>query len=146
VATPDLTHTISAGIITGNTYRFRVRAENEAGFGPYSYENSVIAGRVPDAPSVFNLISSNPTTINFEWTAPYDGGSDITYYKVYWDDARETATFSLLAFTLGPDTNFIINTGLTTGLFYQFKVIAVNAVGDSLISDSFSYIAADVPV
>jgi hypothetical protein len=64
---------------------------------------------------------------------------------VFWDDARGTSTFSLLAFTVGPDTNFVINSGLTTGLFYQFKVMAVNAVGESELSDSFSYIAADVP-
>jgi fibronectin type III domain-containing protein 3 len=118
VATASLSYSITSGLVTGDTYRFRVKALNEAGYGPYSYENSVVAATVPDVPSEFSLLASSPTTINFEWTAPYDGGSPITYYKVYWDDARETAVFSLLAFTVGPDTNFIINSGLTTGLFY----------------------------
>jgi hypothetical protein len=49
---------------------------------------------------------------------PYNGGSTITFYKLYWDAGSGLASFSLLAFTVGPDTNFIMNSGLTTGEFY----------------------------
>lgn len=39
----------------------------------------------------------------------------------------------------------MLNSGLTTGVFYQFKVVAVNDVGDSEMSESHRYIAAAMP-
>jgi hypothetical protein len=102
--TTDSKFTKNTGLITGSVYKFRVRAENEAGAGRYSYVNTVIAARVPTTPSAFTLLDSTPTTIDFGWVEPYNGGSQITYYKIYWDAGLSTASFSLLAFTVGPDT------------------------------------------
>jgi hypothetical protein len=49
----------------------------------------------------------------------------------------------MLSFTT--KLKFIVDTGLTTGTFYAFRVVAVNAVGDSPLSTLTSYIAAAVP-
>jgi hypothetical protein len=73
--TTEMKFTKNTGLITGSVNKFRVRAENEAGAGSYSYENTVIAARVPSAPSVFTLLDSTPTTIDFKWIEPYNGGS-----------------------------------------------------------------------
>ena len=105
----------------------------------------MIAARVPDAPADFTLLSSTATTIEFEWATPYNGGSEILYYKVYWDNGDGLSVFSHLAYTFGPDTNFIVNSGLTSGVFYQFKVLAVNGVGESPSSNAENYISADGP-
>jgi hypothetical protein len=76
---------------------------------------------------------------------PYDGGSPITNCKVYWDEGTGLSSYTLLAFTVGTQSTFTLNSGLTAGLWYQFKVVAVNAVGDSPFSLANAYIAAGVP-
>lgn len=43
----DLSATLTEGIIGGNTYRFRVRAQNIHGFGPFS---RIVFTTVPDTP------------------------------------------------------------------------------------------------
>ena len=78
--TTNLEYSVTQGLITGETYIYRVRAENEVGIGAFSDTNSVIAARVPDAPTVFNLISSTLAEIKFEWNLPYNGGSEITHF------------------------------------------------------------------
>jgi hypothetical protein len=105
----------------------------------------VIAARVPDEPTEFTLIESTTTTIEFSWNLPYEGGSDITYFKIYWDSGDRTDTYTVHAFTVDPDTVFIVDIGLTAGEYYAFKLISVNAVGDSVMSESFTYVAASVP-
>lgn len=77
------------------------------------------------------------------WEEPYDGGSPIIYYKVY--QSNQNQQFVLYAFTIGPDNIFLVNNGLTSGELYSFKVIAVNVVGESLLSGAFTYIAAATP-
>jgi hypothetical protein len=57
---------------------------------------------------------------------PYDGGSQITFFKVYWDSGSDSASFTPYTFTVDPDINLIVNTGLVAGNFYSFKVVAVN--------------------
>ena len=94
---------------------------------------------------MFNLISSSASTIYFSWTQPYNGGTPITYYKIYWDSGTGSGVFSKYAFTTNPTNSFLVNNGLVSGTFYSFKVVTVNAVGDSLMSSAVSYIAASVP-
>jgi len=62
---------------------------------------------------------------------------------VWWDNAG--SDYEQYAFTVGPDNTFEVNNGLTPGEWYSFKVIAVNLVGESVISDSTTYIAAAMP-
>lgn len=94
---------------------------------------------------MFNLISSTATTINFDWTPGYNGGTPITFYKIYWDAGSGSGVFSEYAFTNSPTNSFLVNSGLTSGIFYSFKIVTVNVVGDSLLSDAVTYIAASVP-
>ncbi len=92
----------------------------------------MIAARVPDPPTEFSLTTSSSSTIEFSWNLPYSGGSPITFFKIYWDAGDRSDTYSEYAFTNNPDTNFIVDSGLTQGEFYAFKLVTVNAVGDSV--------------
>jgi hypothetical protein len=105
----------------------------------------VIAAKVADPPTDFSLISSSATTINFGWTPAYNGGTPITHYKIFWDAGSGSGVFTQLAFTNSPTSSFLVNNGLTSGTFYNFKVVAVNVVGDSVQSNAVKYIAASVP-
>lgn len=91
------------------------------------------------------MISSSANTIEFGWTPAYNGGTPITFYKIYWDKGSGSGVFAEYAFTNDPINSFLVNNGLSSGTFYSFKVVAVNEVGDSSQSNAVTYIAASVP-
>lgn len=57
---------------------------------------------MPDAPSGLTKISTSSEHITFDWTAPYDGGSQINFYQIYWNQGPVTNTFDYLASTVDP--------------------------------------------
>jgi hypothetical protein len=68
---------------------------------------------------------------------------------LYWDNAWG-GSFTLLKSSVGTTTEFstagtVTASALLDGLTYRFKVVAVNAIGQSILSDSVSIYAADVP-
>lgn len=92
---------------------------------------------VPGAPTINNVtVSSGQASIGF--TAGANNGSAITNYQYSindgssWDSAEDT---------MSP----IIVTGLTNGTFYTFRIRAVNAIGDSIPSNSFSALVDVAP-
>jgi hypothetical protein len=136
-------YTIIVGIVTGDEYQYRVNAVNEIGPSDYSDTIYVIAAREPETPTSFSIIDSTESSLEFMWQEPYNGGTPIIYYKVYQKDVNDN--YLLYAFTVGPDNIFLVNNGLTAGEFFSYKVIAVNAVGESPLSEVFTYIAAAKP-
>jgi len=68
---------VNFGLTTGVFYKFAVQANNTIGVGAYSNTLRAIAAKKAEPPTVFNLISSTATTINFEWTPSYNGGTPI---------------------------------------------------------------------
>lgn len=107
----------------------------------------MIAARVPDSPDSEEivLVSSTESTITFRWAIPYNGGSPITLFQIWWDSGDKTDNFTPYALTVNPDANFLVEENLVTGVFYAFKLIAVNDVGISEMSNSVTYVAASVP-
>jgi hypothetical protein len=85
LATNDTATTItnSTGIVGGTTYKFRVRALNKHGWGPYSANATVRAANVPSAPAPGSVTTSNSTLwVVIKWTAPFNNGLTITSYKI----------------------------------------------------------------
>ena len=106
-----------------------------------------MAAQVPDAPTDLEATHSSDTSITIEWNDPgADGGSPVTDFKIYWNAGVDNGNFVLLQ-----DTNFGFNTftkqgdGITADSYYEFKVVAVNAVGDSSPSLKTRIIVASVP-
>jgi len=77
--------------------------------------------RVPDAPTNVTATSGNAQA-SVSFTAPSDGGSPITGYKV---TSNPTTT------TVPGTSSPIVFTGLTNGTSYTFRVVATNIKGDS---------------
>lgn len=102
---------------------------------------------MPEKPTSTVTLSTSATHISFTWTIPYDGGSPITYYLIYWDEGNggSVDAFKELAMTTNPDNTFTLDHSLTPGDPYQFTVKAVNVVGESVHSDSATFIAASLP-
>lgn len=106
-----------------------------------------MAAQVPDPPTNLDLVSSSDISITIDWQDPvFNGGSPVTDFKIYWNEGIDDGPFVLLQ-----DTNFGFNTytkqdsGITPGTYYEFKIVAVNYVGDSLPSVKIRVIAAHVP-
>jgi hypothetical protein len=93
---------------------------------------------VPDAPTVEVAFAMETSTAYVSFTAPIsDGGSPVLSYTVV--SAPEGITSTLYQATSG---TFSLS-GLSPSTTYSFKVIATNAVGDSVASASTAPITTD---
>jgi hypothetical protein len=85
-AAPDYslatTHTVSAGIVPGASYRFRVSAHNAQGWGPASAETTVVAATSPGTPDA-PVTSVENIYVKIAWTPPASNSAAIDGYDVY---------------------------------------------------------------
>ena len=96
-----------------------------------SAATAAVLANVPDAPEHLNVSLRDTGALDVSWEAPAsNGGSAITGYKVQWKEAA--GSWDTLAdvseVTVTGTTHTI--TGLTDGVEYAVRVIAVNDVGD----------------
>ena len=82
----DLRYKVS-GLTEGNSYEFRVYAENAAGLGKPSETSSLIVCREPVSPpgppSIVRVSDTTRSTVALVWAPPtFDGGSPVTGYVV----------------------------------------------------------------
>jgi hypothetical protein len=135
-----------SGLTNGTAYNFTVLAVNANGTGAASANsNTVTPATVPDAPTIGTATSGavggavNATAV---WTAPAsNGGSNITNYRViaYRVNADLSTTFFSQTTFNGTVTPRTI--ALTAGN-YQFEVVAINALGDSVASAKSNTVVA----
>ena len=96
-----------------------------------SAPTAAVAAVPPDAPHNLNVSPDDTGTLDVSWEAPArDGGSAITEYRVQWKETAgnwDTPT-DVSQETVTGTTHTI--TGLTDGVEYTVRVIAVNGVGD----------------
>jgi hypothetical protein len=125
------------GLTNGTAYTFTVRATNANGIGVANEASSPVtpAAVIPDPPTNVTAVAGNEQA-KVTFTAPDNGGSDITGYTVT----------SNAGDTLPGISSPIIVTGLTNRTAYTFTVTATNAVGISIASEASSPVTpAPVP-
>uniref|UniRef100_A0A8C0HGK7 Fibronectin type III domain-containing protein 3B n=1 Tax=Buteo japonicus TaxID=224669 RepID=A0A8C0HGK7_9AVES len=138
---PDLECTIS-NLLPGATYRFRVRALNDGGYGPYSEATEVTTAAGPPgqcrAPSLSFL---SDTRVLVSWESPECSGADISEYRLEWGEDEESLQ---LAYS-GTDTCFEIS-DLSAAAHYCCRLQAINQAGAGPYSDLVTCrIPASVP-
>ena len=120
-----------AGLTNGITYRFRVRAVNEAGASGAARTKATPA-TTPDPPGSLSATLGDEQ-VTLAWTAPADNGSPITHYeyrqRIDEDDASWNPDWTTIPSSDAQTTSYTI-AGLTNGTTYRFRVRAVNAVGE----------------
>jgi len=106
-----------------------------------------MAAAIPDSPTSIAMVSQSATTISISWLAPYNGGTPITTYKIWWDDGLGGATSSFVekVGSTGVVTTFTLSSGIVTDKVYQIAVRAVNAIGDGPLSSAVTIRAASIP-
>jgi len=93
------------------------------------------------APNSFTISAAIGPTLTIQ--AVTDNGSSITSYKIY--RGTSSGNLSLLTTVSSSSlTSYFDNTG-TIGATYYYKVSAVNAVGESSLSNEVSAVRADAP-
>jgi hypothetical protein len=121
-----LTHTIS-GLTAGTVYSFTVDATNAYG-SSVEKTYSWTASFAPEKPTGLQAQAGtlSYTSLTIEWTAPSNGGSPITGYKIEHKQSGVTSSK-----TVSASTTSQAYTGLTHSTAQDFTVQAVNANGDS---------------
>ena len=122
------------GLVNGTTYTYRVAAITSYGLGAWSTPSSpVMPMTVPTAPTALAGIRGD-SSVALTWTAPTDnGGAAITDVLVEY---RLTTSATWSTFAHAPTSASAINVnGLTNGASYEFRVRAVNAAGNSPLSN-----------
>ncbi|XDV51816.1 hypothetical protein PO909_020632 [Leuciscus waleckii] len=126
------------GLVPGDTYVFRVQAVNAYGLSEESQESAPLfidaALSTPSSPYGISLLSCNGSSMTLAWKRPkHTGGSKITSYYV---DKREAESVTWKEVSPSPAVHRIFTVeNLTGGVFYEFKVQAVNLAGVGLPSE-----------
>jgi len=110
------------GLTNGTSYTISVTATNSVGVSPASPASAaVIPITVPGAPAAV-MVQGAPGQVTVSWTAPSNGGSAITGYKVtaVQDTSKHCVTTTAVTCAV---------TGLTNTTSYNFLVVATNAAG-----------------
>eukprot|EP00928_Gymnodinium_smaydae_P022346 TRINITY_DN18808_c0_g1_i1.p1 TRINITY_DN18808_c0_g1~~TRINITY_DN18808_c0_g1_i1.p1 ORF type:complete len:4341 (-),score=787.41 TRINITY_DN18808_c0_g1_i1:161-11695(-) len=138
------------GLITGNTYGFRLRAYNTRGptWSAWTYIKAA------SEPNIMNLPRQEPlagsaTTIALAWDVPPLNGGMAIGFKVFRNTGVGTPILSVHDPTCGmeqsPAPQKCVITGLSPGEIYQVRMTAINEIGESGLSPIAELTAASVP-
>ncbi|GIY64293.1 twitchin [Caerostris darwini] len=117
----------------GQTYEFRVLAVNDGGIGkPSKPSVPVMAVRkmyAPEAPEAPHIDKITKDSVTLSWQKPNDGGSKILGYYIEkrMKDAKE---WDIINNILHKATTFTVPE-LIEHKEYEFRIIAVNDIGES---------------
>jgi len=121
-----------SGLISGNTFYYRVRSANPSGISPSS--NTISALTIPATPAALSPSAVTQTSLTVNWNV-------VTGATVYYVDV---ATDNLFASILPNHTNQLVSstsldiTGLTPGTSYDYRIRSANASGISPSSNIIS--------
>ncbi|XP_036902414.1 fibronectin type III domain-containing protein 3B isoform X5 [Sturnira hondurensis] len=121
---PDLECTVG-NLLPGTVYRFRVRALNDGGYGPYSDVSEITTAAGPPGQCRAPCVSFTPDgCVLVSWESPESSGTDISEYRLEWGEDEE----SLEVIYHGTDTGFAIR-DLLPAAQYCCRLQAVNQAG-----------------
>jgi len=140
--TSSLTSMIS-GLQSGITYYFRIIAENSVGQSTVSDVTSITCGVVPNRPSEPILVSQSDSHIEFSYSAAANFGEPpVTGFRILWNEGNGFYFTTLYIVSDPLHLTFSMSDNVMTGLTYEFRVVAINEIGESEPSPILDILAA----
>lgn len=125
---PTTTAFTATGLENGTSYRFRITAENEIGWGGVSDDVTAVPYGAAFAPTDLLLIAGDGE-VELSWTAADGNGRAVTDYVIEYS---VTGSGSWTTFSEGVSTATTeVVTSLVNGTGYTFRVRAENLAGFS---------------
>lgn len=146
------TYAVTTGIVRGFTYRFRYRANNCKGWGPFSDELYVLAAQKPNAPAAPQRIDSSSTEISLKlFPSTENGGTPVLDYELWRNDGSDGSSFVIISGYNYLANGFIYTVNaasesMVAGRFYQFVFRSENLLGYSEFSGPVAFGIADKPL
>jgi Ca2+-binding RTX toxin-like protein len=131
---PTATSTVVTGLANGTSHTFRLLAVNAVGPGALSTPSAPVTPVAATVPAAPTGVSASPgiRSATVRWTAPApDGGPPVTEYRV---QVRTGTTVVTTITGIAPTATSTVVTGLANGTAYNFRVRAVNGIGNSPLS------------
>ena len=125
---PPTGYTVT-GLTNGREYTFELRAVNDSGNGQAA--TATATPRAPPGAPEDLLATAGDGQVTLSWTNP--GDNTIRRYEVSWKDSSENdSAYNTWAEIAGSSytTTAHTVTGLTNGTLYDFKLRAVNGIGE----------------
>lgn len=129
-----------AAVSGGTTYYYRVAAVNAIGVGDLSNEVSATPATAPAAPTASAADGGNGT-VAVTWAAPKDGGSPVTGYQI----SRGLTPGTETAYASVASATSFVDTAVSTGTTYYYRVAATNAIGTGAQSAEAAATPTTVP-
>ncbi|MGA1793809.1 MAG: fibronectin type III domain-containing protein [Thermoplasmatota archaeon] len=128
---PEVTSYKDEEAQNGGSYIYTVNAVNAIGESLPAWSDVQKPLGTPGTPGSLS-VSADGTIVSLTWQAPAeDGGSDIQIYRIY----RLTGTISpILIGVVESGTTSFIDDGEKDDGTYTYKVVAVNAIGESKVA------------
>ncbi|MFL5241324.1 MAG: fibronectin type III domain-containing protein [Gemmataceae bacterium] len=127
----------AAGLTTGGTYYYRLRASNAAGDSANSNVATVTIPLVPAAPTNPQVVNATTGELDLTWT-DNAGANAANYIILRSVNHGAFTTYATLPGKTGapPSTYSWNDTGLSAGTFYDYNIEASNTSGTSSVIDA----------
>ncbi len=135
------------GLSVGVAYQYRVAAINQAAVVGATSTPSVVvtAAEPPTVPRSPALARSGDHTLTVEWNAPSaDGHASITSYKLQVRTSDDDGTWGAWRSVYEGGNRSFTHTNLVSSLYYQYRVAAANATGESDYAQTASLRAQEI--
>jgi len=134
---------VVGGLSAGTNYYIKLKAVSAAGDGAESNALQGSTSSTPGPPTL-TTITAQDGAIDVSFTAGPNGGSAILNYK--YQVSTDGSTFGAASALSPPDSASPVTIdGLSNGTLYYIRLIAVNASGDSIVSNVLSSTPASLP-
>lgn len=136
-----------SSITTGTgDVQYKIRAvSDDRGAGAFSMRSTFILASSPVISTAPVVVSKTVSTITVSWELTDDGGSSILGYKLY----RYNIANGKVVLAYDGSSNSVVtsatDTGLSAGITYGYRVVAINRVGTSDLSPEVTAVPAEVP-
>ncbi|MCC2668442.1 MAG: bpr, partial [Armatimonadetes bacterium] len=136
----DVTSYEDSGLAANTGFTYRVRAVRAEGMSAYSNEASATTiSNAPLAPAQLTAVARDGGRVQLNWA---DSSNDETSFLV--ERRTGSGEFTVIA-SLGQNVTQLLDTGLSAGQEYGYRVRAANAGGESDYSNTATVVFPAIP-